>query len=122
MANLKDINVGEMIIMGNIEYYVIQVNHQTGQIGFVAKSMFASGSYPNAAIQYMPFDTPGIIYPNIRTSMTFDKDDKVIYKNDIYKIKGVSSGLAANPCECGAHATFMPDSHSLWCPMFKQNQ
>ena len=24
----------------------------------------------------------------------------------------------ANPCECGAHATFMPTSHSPWCPMF----
>lgn len=27
-----------------------------------------------------------------------------------------------NPCECGAHATFMPDQHSSWCPMFRQNQ
>lgn len=33
----------------------------------------------------------------------------------------LASTLKRNPCECGAHATFMPDQHSSWCPMFRQN-
>lgn len=29
--------------------------------------------------------------------------------------------LVSNPCECGAHATFMKDNHSSWCPLFKRS-
>lgn len=25
----------------------------------------------------------------------------------------------SNLCECGAHITFIPTSHSEWCPMFR---
>lgn len=34
------------------------------------------------------------------------------YHNDIKAHK------KANPCQCGAHVTFIETSHSDWCPMF----
>lgn len=47
---------------------------------------------------------------------SIDANDYIISKK-----KGVKPEAKANPCECGAHATFMKDNHSSWCPSFKRS-
>lgn len=101
-------NPGDKVIYRNGMYEVIgrsPYNYSTGQNDYSIQ-----GSFKGSIIHYVV------------------EDDLIPYYYDSFDPEAGAVGFtpivpkASNPCECGAHATFLPSSHSSWCPMFKQNQ